>query len=125
MSSVDGKLMTINTNEVLELDLEVKIRTLHVCVLVHGHKGYSSDLSYLTSQLNIISKKKYELLSDCLLLVHSAVCNEDNTDDGIINGGTRLMEEVKKYLAGKIQQFTNLENVTLSFVGNSLGNILH
>ena len=88
-----------------------KKTTLHICILVHGHKGQSIDLSYLKSAL--LSKSQEEKQS---LLVHSSTCNQDKTDDGIINGGNRLGNEILQVLNDVCKEDDNLENINLLVV---------
>jgi hypothetical protein len=125
----------------------------HFCFLVHGHRGYSRDLSYLQHKMERVAKevtrkrkrerikrmsnltaeeRAAELLNECAvheLVVHAVVCNERKTDDGVANGGERLVEEMITKIReemSKKRPFVspdNLQNVTISIIGNSLGGI--
>ena len=56
------------------------------------------------------------------LVVHNCVCNEGKTNDGVENGGRRLVEELITVLK-KESKARNSKIVTVSFVGNSLGGL--
>jgi hypothetical protein len=99
----------------------------HFCFLVHGHRGYSKDLSYLQTVMQSLAEKQRikcynETGSIQDLVVHNCVCNEGKTNDGVENGGRRLVEELKTVLK-KESKARNSKIVTVSFVGNSLGGL--
>lgn len=66
-------------------------------------------------------------------IVHNAICNENKTDDGVVNGGDRLADEIlqvilyevekKKRLLGDIGGSIEPVDVTISLIGNSLGGL--
>ena len=68
-----------------------------------------------------------------LVLVHSAVCNDGRTSDGIVAGGSRLAAEVNEWVQAVLQKMKNADDTTnnkatsmplsLSFIGNSLGGL--
>lgn len=99
----------------------------HFCFLVHGHRGYSRDLSYIQAKMErVTEKRRRKHDKDILrhdLVVHSTTCNEKKTDDGVINGGERLVEEILQVIRTKMNQRPNQYNATISFLGNSLGGI--
>lgn len=64
------------------------------------------------------------------LIVHNAACNEGKTHDGIIKGGERLVDEMLSVIRSEVkrrEQTSHRErapiDVTISFVGNSLGGL--
>ncbi len=71
------------------------------------------------------------------LIIHSAVCNEGKTTDGVAKGGDRLVEEMLAVIRNCMEQRQPqrrrkqsnsnsndpLEDITVSVVGNSLGGI--
>lgn len=92
---------------------------MHFVFLVHGHRGFSNDLSYLqtvmehtsgrvkrkqwtttqgassvspSSTTGTTAQKSTPLVHD--MVIHSAICNERKTTDGILNGGERLVQEM-------------------------------
>lgn len=100
---------------------------VHFCFLVHGHRGLSRDLSYLQAVMQSLSerekRKRYQkdgMVHD--IVVHSAVCNEGKTTDGVACGGQRLVDEMLSVITEKMQGRTST-TVTISVVGNSLGGI--
>lgn len=101
---------------------------LHVIFLVHGHRGYSTDLAYLRDQISSVASEKMKTCQQSLLLIHSVKCNEGRTDDGIRSGGERVAQEMLEYIQQKICNLKEDDNlhvreVTLSVVGNSLGGL--
>jgi len=97
---------------------------IHFCFLVHGYKGSSSDLAYLELALNnVCDSDDMSTLSRDNFIVHSVICNEGKTDDGIQNGGDRVVMEVMDVIHHKIKDCKKIKNITLSFVGNSLGGL--
>lgn len=137
---------------------EQRSTVTHFCFLVHGHRGYSRDLSYLQHKMERVArevqkqrrKERLQQISNMTpeerdsvkdytvhqLVVHSVVCNEKKTDDGVVNGGERLVEEMISTIReemSKRRPFAsngtsssapdNLQNVTISMIGNSLGGI--
>lgn len=132
------------------LEIETKSATrstvLHFCFLVHGFMGNPKEMSYIESALTRASTSA--LIDDGKgrnqkFFFHSATCNTDNTYDGIANGGTRLADEIKSYIKSSTRTHfmedrndqslsemgeqsnnrTIVQNVTISFVGNSLGGL--
>lgn len=127
-------------------------------MLVHGHKGRSSDLNYLRSTLlslanenekhgevkdidcdvdideeSLSSSSSSKSRDSVDFIVHSALCNEDKTDDGIEKGGKRLVDEILALLTEvtskktphrrRQRYYPNVQTITLSIVGNSLGGL--
>jgi hypothetical protein len=101
---------------------------LHVIFLVHGHRGYSTDLAYLRDQIDSVASEKLKTYQQSLVLIHSVKCNEGRTDDGIRNGGERVAQEMREFIEQKVCSLKEEDNmhvseVTLSLVGNSLGGL--
>uniref|UniRef100_A0A7S1VJ90 DUF676 domain-containing protein n=1 Tax=Grammatophora oceanica TaxID=210454 RepID=A0A7S1VJ90_9STRA len=108
---------------------------MHFCFLLHGIRGYSRDLSYLQTVMEIFVDKEKRKLCEASktsaatvphqdMLVHTTVCNEGKTTDGVINGGNRVVEEMYTVMRAWIQNQQHLpKEMTISFVGNSLGGV--
>ena len=116
---------------------EWQAQTLHFCFLVHGHRGYSKDLGYLQ---HVMRKTAYERRNETIvnntrhdMVIYSPSCNEKKTDDGVVAGGDRLVEELEGVIEKEIQKRQDhcrehdlafeMPLITLSFVGNSLGGL--
>ena len=106
-----------------------KAATLHMFVLVHGFKGAARDLVYLKTQIEKLTSEN-QLLNNSTssVAVLAAKCNQGNTDDGVQAGGERLVREIYETIRQEIRRMeTNGEirvtDITLSFVGNSLGGL--
>lgn len=85
------------------------------------------DLSYLQAVMESLAeqekRKHYEengIVQD--VIVHSAVCNEGKTTDGVMLGGQRLVEEMLSVINEEMKTRSS-NTVTISVVGNSLGGI--
>ena len=98
----------------------MEAETLHVCFLVHGHRGFARDLSYLQQKMQQMAAATRN--SDTDMVVHAAVCNEGKTTDGVIKGGDRLTEEMLLVLRQELAK-RNARHVTVSVLGNSLGGV--
>eukprot|EP00591_Stephanopyxis_turris_P009562 CAMPEP_0195526112 /NCGR_PEP_ID=MMETSP0794_2-20130614/26985_1 /TAXON_ID=515487 /ORGANISM="Stephanopyxis turris, Strain CCMP 815" /LENGTH=492 /DNA_ID=CAMNT_0040656729 /DNA_START=117 /DNA_END=1595 /DNA_ORIENTATION=+ len=103
---------------------------LHLCFLVHGHRGRSSDLSYLKSIVENTADQHDSIHLGESFVVHSSQCNEDKTHDGIVTGGERLVTEILDVIRhevtdmeGRLSYGRRVEDVTISLVGNSLGGL--
>ncbi|CAB1120484.1 unnamed protein product [Ectocarpus sp. CCAP 1310/34] len=81
----------------------------HLVVLAHGLSGTPEDLTYL--------KQSLEREGGSEILVHSARRNEGKTKDGVVEGGSRLAEEIREV----VQSTPSLSRISL--VGNSLGGL--
>ena len=103
---------------------------LHFCFLLHGHRGYSTDLTYLQRGMqhyaeqekekqhengnnnnnnnNNQSTQKQPPQED--LIVHCAACNEGRTADGVKNGGERLVQEMLQVIRTELRQRQQLQN---------------
>jgi len=117
----------------------------HFCFLVHGHRGFRKDLSYLHTVMELLVDQKKLSLAERLssndqkkdmdgtlrhdMVVHNAVCNEHRTTDGVVNGGERLVTEMLETIRSSMKERriacpeSPLVDVTISIVGNSLGGI--
>lgn len=84
-------------------------RPQHLVVTVHGLGGYSTDLGYVGRRL--------EAESTGAIVVLACKCNEGRTFDGLAAGGSRVADEVARFLA-EAEGFE-----TISFIGNSLGGL--
>ena len=126
---------------------------VHLIVLVHGWMGNPTELGYLEKALEKESNAKLTRecsadgdgvkidgqdnpVEDVAVLVHSATSNDGKTMDGIEAGGTRLAKEVNALIQDVAEYYSNDEaswkaspckaakpNLSLSFVGNSLGGL--
>jgi hypothetical protein len=80
-----------------------------------------------------VEREKYTLAQgDCSLrqdmIVHSPNCNENRTKDGVANGGERLLKEIFDVIRTSMaihesSTKTEIRDITISFVGNSLGGL--
>jgi len=57
------------------------------------------------------------------MVVHSAICNERKTTDGVAAGGERLVEEMLHVIREEMKVRPLTQNITISVIGNSLGGI--
>ncbi|GAX19281.1 hypothetical protein FisN_4Lh143 [Fistulifera solaris] len=97
------------------------VETVHVIILVHGWMGNPSELRFLETTLNQLAQAHHDTDQSTYFVVHSAKANDGNTMDGIAAGGGRVAVEVNGILAD-IQK-NDKRQVSLSFVGNSLGGL--
>jgi hypothetical protein len=129
----------------------------HFCFLIHGHRGLSKDLAYMQAVMRNLAaaekrRRRWEpqnsndlsedssssscsshssaQLADPLIhdiVVHSAVCNEYKTTDGVRNGGDRLVEEMREVIKNEMEKRHPDQNgvydITMSVLGNSLGGL--
>ncbi|KAL7574262.1 hypothetical protein ACA910_012513 [Epithemia clementina (nom. ined.)] len=113
---------------------------VHFCFLVHGHRGFSKDLSYLQAVMRnkAIDRKEKEAsqredatisnehrdkaahnkIQD--LVVHATNSNERKTDDGVEAGGSRLMEEVRSVILEEMRRRESASNKTLNAATDEL-----
>lgn len=138
--------MTNNFDDSNETDVDTSLtprpcHVLHFCFLMHGHRGYSQDLDYLSAQMRRVAKAVFDKrnsegnassATDSLLhdiVVHATVCNEKKTTDGVINGGERAIQEMLDVITTNVAQRQDLDgnatcqDITISVLGNSLGGI--
>jgi len=103
----------------------------HFCFLLHGHRGFSRDLSYLQAVMQLLVDREKLKLADQPtkirqdMIVHSPVCNEHKTTDGVVNGGVRLVDEMETFIRRTMSEkpVSTGKDVTISVVGNSLGGV--
>ncbi len=65
------------------------------------------------------------------MVVHNCVCNEGKTNDGVIKGGDRLVDEIKETIHSNMERRARNEkdesnklcDITLSMIGNSMGGL--
>lgn len=93
------------------------------------------DLSYLETVMRLLAEqRKHQLVKASSktrheFVVHCTTCNEHRTKDGVEKGGERLLEEMLKIIRSTMAQKndtdsnTELKQVTISLLGNSLGGI--
>jgi Putative serine esterase (DUF676) len=104
-------------------------QVLHFCFLLHGHRGFSTDLSYLQRVMQHhaeLNKRDNTQQQD--MLVHCSVCNEGKTTDGVVNGGERMVLEILQVIRQELQRrreegMDRIQDITISIVGNSLGGV--
>lgn len=99
------------------------VQQVHVVILVHGWMGNPSELAYLQSTME---RQASTIEADdpaIIFFVHSAEANDGRTSDGIEAGGKRLAGEVNKILCDAMESDASRRDVSLSFVGNSLGGL--
>jgi Putative serine esterase (DUF676) len=105
--------------------IQMVTSTVHFCFLVHGHRGHSRDLSYVQAVMRRCASLQ-ETSSSQRCIVHSVRCNEKKTDDGVIAGGKRLMEEMLQVIRDtcpRTEPESTMQKVTISLWGNSLGGL--
>ena len=91
----------------------------HFCFLMHGHRGLSRDLAYFQTVMErwVAEElmKQSEELSSMMgsnsssthlhdMVVHNALCNEGKTQDGVENGGERLVEEMRQVIENEMKK---------------------
>ncbi|CAB9529692.1 Putative serine esterase (DUF676) [Seminavis robusta] len=107
---------------------------LHFCFILHGHRGFSTDLSYLQRVMQHhaeLGKRERYSDDDTVvphdMIVHCSVCNEGKTMDGVVNGGERMVREIldviRQELDRRQSEQDKIQDITISIVGNSLGGI--
>ena len=129
----------------------------HFFFLSHGYRSKSKDLAYmqralqkmasgekrrrasynntssLSSSSSSSSSSEEELINETKhdMVVHNAVCNEGKTADGIVNGGDRLVEEIRQVIQAEMtkrypteqEEEGSIYDITISLLGNSLGGL--
>mmetsp|Transcript_32229 Transcript_32229/g.78327 ORF Transcript_32229/g.78327 Transcript_32229/m.78327 type:complete len:583 (+) Transcript_32229:254-2002(+) len=118
----------------------------HFLFLMHGHRGQSKDLAYMHTVMQRIAATKKKRMSRAGspsrrgrlsktdpnpvkhdMVVHNAVSNEHKTDDGIQNGGDRLVEEMRQVIEDEMEKrhpnSKDVFDITISILGNSLGGL--
>ncbi|KAI4296291.1 hypothetical protein L6164_036259 [Bauhinia variegata] len=99
-------------------NLERNRNALRFVVFVHGFQGHHLDLRLLRNQWLLIDPKMQFLMSQA---------NEDRTSGDFREMGLRLAKEVVSFMKKKMDKaskFGMLDDVKLSFVGHSIGNII-
>lgn len=125
----------------------------HFLFLMHGHRGQSKDLAYMQTVMEKIAANEKRRRSNVAgaatgsgasmspssestteperlehdMVVHNSVCNERKTEDGIRNGGDRLVEEMRQVIENEMEKrhpgSRDISDVTISILGNSLGGL--
>ena len=68
------------------------------------------------------------------MVIHNCICNEGKTEDGVVNGGDRLVDEIRRTINTKMKQMLSksqpldekesvMRNITISIIGNSMGGL--
>eukprot|EP00429_Kryptoperidinium_foliaceum_P010692 CAMPEP_0176002298 /NCGR_PEP_ID=MMETSP0120_2-20121206/574_1 /TAXON_ID=160619 /ORGANISM="Kryptoperidinium foliaceum, Strain CCMP 1326" /LENGTH=577 /DNA_ID=CAMNT_0017334881 /DNA_START=265 /DNA_END=1995 /DNA_ORIENTATION=+ len=115
---------------------------VHFCFLLHGHRGLSKDLSYMQVMMQKVAAEQKQSRSTHDMVVHTSVCNEGKTTDGIRNGGERLVQEIRDTIEEEMikrhpelhflkdgseppkdDDPSTIYDVTISILGNSLGGL--
>jgi hypothetical protein len=98
---------------------------IHAVVLVHGWLGNSLEMNSIRQALQstIENTTKGDDDIEHRYVVHSALCNQGKTTDGIDAGGTRLAGEINSLLRYIASNNPNAKQLTLSICGNSLGGL--
>ncbi|KAL3913002.1 MAG: hypothetical protein SGILL_006664 [Bacillariaceae sp.] len=105
---------------------------VHAIVLVHGWLGNPLEMDSISQSLrhaiatNDVQDEDQEsqtLRVEHRFVVHSVLCNEGKTTDGIDAGGTRLAAEINSLLRYIVDMNLDASSVSLSIVGNSLGGL--
>eukprot|EP00555_Chaetoceros_dichaeta_P011720 CAMPEP_0198267916 /NCGR_PEP_ID=MMETSP1447-20131203/35165_1 /TAXON_ID=420782 /ORGANISM="Chaetoceros dichaeta, Strain CCMP1751" /LENGTH=445 /DNA_ID=CAMNT_0043958743 /DNA_START=124 /DNA_END=1461 /DNA_ORIENTATION=- len=108
--------------------------TTHFVFLVHGWLGNDLEMKYLESAIETSKKKYYSQPlnpNQERLVVHRTRNNNGHTKDGILEGATRLANEIKDFILKDTAEQLNRDkdsnihekHVSISFVGNSLGGL--
>mmetsp|Transcript_7458 Transcript_7458/g.18843 ORF Transcript_7458/g.18843 Transcript_7458/m.18843 type:complete len:641 (-) Transcript_7458:141-2063(-) len=120
--------------EDLEYEPDYDADVVHICFLVHGLNGMSKDLSYLKRAMTETALDRREQARNANNKTHDVVlyapfCNELRTNDGLVAGGERLVDELRDMIHQEMEERltkgnrTKAPTITLSFVGNSLGGL--
>ncbi|KAJ1274455.1 hypothetical protein BS78_05G062900 [Paspalum vaginatum] len=91
---------------------------LRAVIFVHGFQGHHLDLRLIRNQWLLLDPG-----AECLL----SQINEDRTSGDFKEMGRRLANEVVAFLKRKIDKYSNhggCQEIKLSFVGHSIGNII-
>ncbi|KAI4299033.1 hypothetical protein L6164_032528 [Bauhinia variegata] len=105
-------------NELSRSNLDQNRHVLRVVVFVHGFQGHHLDLRLFRNQWLLIDPKIQFLMSQV---------NEDRTSGDFREMGLRLSQEVVSFLKKKMNKASKigkLNDIKLSFVGHSIGNII-
>ncbi|XP_028777831.1 protein FAM135B isoform X2 [Neltuma alba] len=93
-------------------------RVLKIVVFVHGFQGHHLDLRLIRNQWLLIDPVAEVLMSEV---------NEDKTSGDFREMGHRLAQEVISFVKRKMDKASkcgNLEDIRISFVGHSIGNLI-
>lgn len=125
----------------------------HIIFLIHGWMGNALEMDYIRESIKnaaeaaaaATTKNSNNSQNDerhHRFVIHSAACNEDRTNDGIVAGGARIANEINSLVRYIVDggggncsndngnddddsnnSKTHSDPVTLSIVGNSLGGL--
>merc|ERR1719491_177371 len=71
----------------------------HYIFLVHGWLGNDLEMRYLETAIALAKDDAQSFNADKRrLVIHRSTCNNGQTTDGIINGGTRLTKEIVEFI---------------------------
>ena len=135
-----GRTSPLSNHEVEEMDQTVIVEnnqtstltTTHFAFLVHGYHGNPADLLYLRTAMAAIAEKKKsnttnQAAGQDRIVIHSCQSNLGRTGDGLENGGRRILGEVlsviREYSPRDDGNGDEVVDITVSFVGNSLGGL--
>ncbi|CAK9313273.1 unnamed protein product [Citrullus colocynthis] len=93
-------------------------RILKIVVFVHGFQGHHLDLRLVRNQWLLIDPKIEFLMSEV---------NEEKTSGDFREMGLRLAQEVISFVKKKMDKasrYGSLQDIKLSFVGHSIGNVI-
>ena len=109
----------------------------------HGQDQYETDDDFVIVPTVTDSKDSKEIDTSTTqdMVVHNVVCNEGKTNDGVVKGGDRLIDEIREVVGSNMKQrypeleskenesdqkkksSEKLDNITISIVGNSMGGV--
>ncbi|KAK4276942.1 hypothetical protein QN277_015029 [Acacia crassicarpa] len=117
-----SELLTLQTDSSVTVDKKSaprsNARVLKIVVFVHGFQGHHLDLRLIRNQWLLIDPIAEVLMSEA---------NEDKTSADFREMGQRLAQEVASFVKRKMDKASkngNLEDIRLSFVGHSIGNLI-
>ena len=90
-----------------------KPKDFHIVVLIHGLDGFSSDMDFIATRLR-------ERYGTRRLRIFAPTANHYKTYDGILNGATRILQQLILEL-GRIRDLEGGNCCFLSVIGHSLG----
>jgi hypothetical protein len=107
-----------------EEECPLHVKRVHLVVLVHGFIGCPQDLAYVRHALE--RQASQALLqggnsSNEHFIIHNCEANHGRTWDGVEAGAQRVSEEIQQVLRNIQERFEDLEEVSFSMLGYSLG----
>ena len=101
-----------DNDNINDSDSDVSTTVTHIIVLIHGWMGNALEMDYIRESIknaaviaatnknknnernNMDNKNKNDDKCHHRFVIHSALCNEDRTNDGIVAGGERIANEI-------------------------------